>query len=64
MMSIALPRFKYSYSQGLEDRGDQYQRGRCAGQNRKLAQKLNITLQERAWRLVGAKVVGNFLTAL
>lgn len=44
--------------------GDQYQRGRFAGQNSKLSQKLNITLQERPWRLVGVKVVGNPLSVL
>jgi hypothetical protein len=34
------------------------------GPNSKLAQKLNITLQERSWRLVGVKVGGNPLTVL
>jgi hypothetical protein len=43
---------------------DQYQRGRFAGQNSKLAQKLNITLQLCPWRFVGVKVVGNPLTVL
>ena len=53
------------YSQGLKDRGeDQYYRGPFAGQNSKLAQKLNITLQLCPWRLVGVKVVGNPLAVL
>jgi hypothetical protein len=63
-MSIALPRFQYLYSQVLEDRGERIPTWAVRWPNSKLAQKFNITLQERSWRLVGVKVVDNPLTVL